>query len=502
MIAQPLPAPLATQYAPPGEGAQPEPLLIDLSGAGTPGHQLPELDVADAPLPGWATRSDLRLPEIGELDVVRHFTHLSQRNYAIDSGFYPLGSCTMKYNPKINEDVARLAGIAHIHPLAPDETVQGALRLIYDLEHLLAEITGFSAASLQPMAGAQGEFAGMLMIRAYHQARGDTRRRKVLVPDSAHGTNPATAAMCGFHTVAIPTDSHGNVDLDRLRSELDDTVVGLMLTNPNTLGLFEQRLLDVTDAVHRAGGLVYGDGANLNAILGIARPGDMGFDVMHFNTHKTFSTPHGGGGPGAGPVTVKAHLAPFLPAPLVAKEGERYFLDEARPQSIGHVRAFWGSFGILVRADAYIRAHGPAGLREVSEDAVLAANYLRVRLQDRYPARYDASCMHETLLQATRWRKEGLGALDVAKRLLDYGFHAPTIYFPLGVPEAMLIEPTETESVETLDRFVDAMLAIAKEADTNPDLLRQAPSTTPYRRFDEVAAARRPNVCYPSCCFG
>ncbi|HLY66174.1 MAG TPA: aminomethyl-transferring glycine dehydrogenase subunit GcvPB, partial [Chloroflexota bacterium] len=324
--------------------------MRELSNPGAPTHALPSLDVPDPEdLPAAVCREALPLPEVGELDVVRHFTHLSQRNYSIDSGFYPLGSCTMKYNPKINEDVARLPGIAHIHPLAPDETVQGALRLIYELERLLAEVTGFSAASLQPMAGAHGEFAGMLMIRAYHQARGDTKRRKVLVPDSAHGTNPATAAMCGFHTVAIPTDRDGDVDLERLLAELDDTVVGLMLTNPNTLGLFEKRLREVTAAVHRAGGLVYGDGANLNAILGIVKPAEMGFDVLHINVHKTFSTPHGTGGPGAGPVVVGEKLAPFLPAPVVVRrEDGSYALDADRPKSIGRL-SYHGHFGILAR---------------------------------------------------------------------------------------------------------------------------------------------------------
>jgi glycine cleavage system protein P-like pyridoxal-binding family len=484
-----------------------EPLIFELGAPGRRGPALPVAGVPETPLERLIPdrhirREALPLPEVAERDVVGHFTRLSQLNFSVDAGMYPLGSCTMKYNPRVNEQVANLPGFAQIHPLQPEQTVQGALALLYELQQALLAISGMEACSLQPAAGAHGELTGMLIIRAYHRARGDDRRTVVLVPASAHGTNPATAHMCGYTVREIPTNDRGGVDLAALEDALDDTVAGLMLTNPSTYGLFERDVVRLTELVHRAGGQVYGDGANLNAILGIARPGDMGFDVMHFNTHKTFSTPHGGGGPGAGPVTVKAHLAPFLPAPLVAKDGKRYFLDEARPQSIGHVRAFWGSFGILVRADAYIRAHGPAGLREVSEDAVLAANYLRVRLRDRYPARYDTSCMHETLLQATRWRKEGLGALDVAKRLLDYGFHAPTIYFPLGVPEAMLIEPTETESVETLDRFVDAMLAIAKEADTNSDLLRQAPTTTPYRRFDEVAAARRPNVCYPSCCFG
>jgi len=438
-------------------------------------------------------RTELRIPEIGELDVVRHFTHLSQRNYAIDSGFYPLGSCTMKYNPKINEDVARLAGIAHIHPLAPDETVQGALGLIFDLERLLAEVTGFSAASLQPMAGAQGEFAGMLMIRAYHQARGDTRRRKVLVPDSAHGTNPATAAMCGFHTVAIPTDSNGNVDLERLESELDDTVVGLMLTNPNTLGLFEQHLPDVTEAVHRAGGLVYGDGANLNAILGIVKPAEMGFDVLHINVHKTFSTPHGTGGPGAGPVVVSDKLEPFLPAPAVTRQADgTYALDFDRPQSIGRL-SYHGHFGILARGYTYIRMHGAEGLRQLSETAVLNANYLKALLSDVFDVPFDRGCMHEFVLSARSLKAaHGIRTLDVAKRLIDYNIHPPTIYFPLIVDECLLIEPTESESKRTLDNFAAVMRQIAREAGEDPELLTTAPHYSPVGRLDEVTAARKP----------
>jgi len=471
---------------------QAEPLLSELSSPGAPTHELPALDVPDPDdLPQGTTP---RIPEIGELDVVRHFTHLSQRNYSIDSGFYPLGSCTMKYNPKINEDVARLPGIAHIHPLAPDETVQGALGLIYHLERLLASITGFAAASLQPMAGAQGEFAGMLLIRAYHQARGDTKRRKVLVPDSAHGTNPATAAMCGFHTVAIPTDRDGDVDLDKLEAELDDTVVGLMLTNPNTLGLFEKRLLEVTSAVHRAGGLVYGDGANLNAILGVVKPADMGFDVLHINVHKTFSTPHGTGGPGAGPVVVTPALEPFLPAPVVVQRDGAYALDHARPQSIGRL-SYHGHFGILARGYTYIRMHGPDGLRQLSETAVLNANYLRALLRDVYDVPFDRGCMHEFVVSAKSLKAaHDVRTLDIAKRLIDYGIHPPTIYFPLIVDEGMLIEPTEGESKRTLDSFAAVMRQIAREAAEDPELLHQAPHHSPVRRLDEVTAARKPVI--------
>ena len=484
-----------------------EPSIFELGAPGRRGPALPAAGVPELPLDDLIPAKFLRavpppLPEVSERDVVGHFTRLSHLNYSVDAQMYPLGSCTMKYNPKVNDQLAALPGFAQIHPLQPEETVQGALALLYDLQRCLLAISGMDACSLQPAAGAHGELTGMLLIRAYHRSRRDDKRTVVLVPASAHGTNPATAHMCGYTVREVPTNAEGGVDLVALEKALDDTVAGLMLTNPSTYGLFERDVRRINELVHAAGGQVYGDGANMNAILGIVRPGDVGFDVMHFNTHKTFSTPHGGGGPGAGPVAAKVHLAPFLPAPLVAKAGDRYFLDHDRPQSIGHVRAFWGSFGILVRAYAYIRAHGPDGLRQVSEDAVLAANYIRTRLGDRYPSRYDETCMHEALLQATRWRQAGLGAQDVAKRLLDYGFHAPTIYFPLGVPEALLIEPTETESLETLDRFVDAMRAIATEADQTPDVLRAAPSTTPYRRFDEAAAARRPNVCYPSCCLG
>jgi glycine dehydrogenase subunit 2 len=473
--------------------SQTEPLLIELSNPGAPGHQLPELDVPD---PGDLNqRADLRLPEIGELDVVRHFTHLSQRNYAIDSGFYPLGSCTMKYNPKVNEDVARLPGIAHIHPLAPAETVQGALRLEYELERLLAGITGFAAASLQPMAGAQGEFAGMLLIRAYHRWRGHTQRRKVLVPDSAHGTNPATAAMCGFHTVAIPTDADGDVDLERLKAELDDTVAGLMLTNPNTLGLFEKRLREVTAAVHEAGGLVYGDGANLNAILGIVKPAAMGFDVLHINVHKTFSTPHGTGGPGAGPVVVSDKLVPFLPAPVVVRRDDGSFaLDYDRPQSIGRL-SYHGHFGILARAYTYIRMHGAEGLRQLSETAVLNANYLLTLLREAYDVPFDRGCMHEFVLSARSLKAaHGVRTLDIAKRLMDYNIHPPTIYFPLIVDEAMLIEPTEGESKRTLDTFAAVMRQIAREAAEHPELVTSAPQYSPVGRLDEVTAARKPVI--------
>jgi len=476
-------------------GLQPEPLLSELSRPAAPGHQLPALDVPEVDdLGGQVLRPDLRLPEVGELDVIRHFTHLAQRNFSIDAVFYPLGSCTMKYNPRVNEDVARLPGIAHVHPLQPDETVQGALRILYEMQQLLASITGFAAATLQPAAGAQGELAGMLMMRAYHLDRGDPRRRKVLVPDSAHGTNPATAAMCGFQTVSIPSDVNGDIDLGKLEAALDDTVVGLMLTNPNTLGLFEKQLRQVTEAVHRAGGLVYGDGANLNAILGIVKPADMGFDCVHINVHKTFSTPHGSGGPGAGPVVVNERLEPFLPAPVVSQRADGTFaLDYDRPRSIGRLKGFQGHFGILARGYTYIRMHGPEGLRTLSETAVLNANYLKALLSQDFDLAYDRSCMHEFVLSGRRQKaRHGVRTLDIAKRLLDFGIHPPTIYFPLIVDEAIMIEPTESESRATLDHFVAVMRQIARECEETPEIVRDAPRHQSVGRLDEVRAARKP----------
>jgi glycine dehydrogenase subunit 2 len=472
-----------------------EPLLNELSRPGAPGHELPVLDVPDVDdLGGQVLRSGLSLPEIGELDVVRHFTHLAQRNFSIDSVFYPLGSCTMKYNPRVNEDVARLPGIAHVHPLQPDETVQGALRIMFELQQLLASITGFAAATVQPAAGAQGELAGMLMMRAYHLDRGETQRRKVLVPDSAHGTNPATAAMCGFVTVSIPSDANGDIDLAKLEAELDETVVGLMLTNPNTLGLFEKQLREVTDAVHRVGGLVYGDGANLNAILGVVKPAEMGFDCLHINVHKTFSTPHGSGGPGAGPVVVSEKLEPYLPTPVVVQRSTGSFaLDFDRPKSVGRLKGFQGHFGILARGYTYIRMHGGEGLRTLSETAVLNANYLRSLLSDPFDLAYDRTCMHEFVLSGRRQKAQhGVRTLDIAKRLLDFGIHPPTIYFPLIVDEAIMIEPTESESKATLDHFVAVMRQIARECEESPDLVRDSPRSQVVGRLDEVTAARRP----------
>ena len=435
------------------------------------------------------------------MDVIRHFTHLSAKNYCIDGGFYPLGSCTMKYNPRVNEETARLAGFAATHPLQPVETVQGNLALMYNLQEQLKEISGFAAVSLQPAAGAQGEFTGVQIIHAYHRSRGDLARTKILIPDSAHGTNPATSAMNGFDVVPVPSDARGNVDLDKLSQLCDNSVAGLMLTNPNTLGLFDENVLEVIRQVHACGGLVYGDGANMNALLGITRPGDLGIDVMHFNLHKTFSTPHGGGGPGSGPVGVSAALVDFLPAPLVtiAEEGT----DEIPPlygfrtpaKTIGRVKSYYGQFGMMVRAFTYIRMHGAEGLRQVSEYAVLNANYLLSKLKGSYHLPYDRVCMHEFVLEGCWPDVPEVHALDIAKRLMDYKFHPPTNYFPLIVHEALMIEPTETESKQTLDAFADVMLKIAEEARTNPALLKEAPHNSPVGRLDEVKAAKELVLC-------
>ncbi len=471
-----------------------EPLLFEISQPGRGTNYLPELDVPEAPLPEEHLREELPLPDLSEIDVIRHFTRLSQLNFSIDTNFYPLGSCTMKYNPKINEETARLAGFAWLHPYQDESTVQGALRLMYELQELLAEIAGLPAVTLQPAAGAHGELTGMLIIRAYHVHRGEGHRNIVLVPDSAHGTNPATAAMCGYKVVTLKSDARGNIDPAAVHDALDDRIAGLMLTNPNTLGLFEEHILEVTEMVHEAGGLVYCDGANMNAMLGVAKPGELGCDVLHYNLHKTFSTPHGGGGPGAGATAVTAELDPFLPVPVVARDGDRYYFDFDRPHSIGRVRAFYGNFANMVRGYTYIRALGREGLEAVSRDAVLAGNYLRVRLQEAYELPYDRPCMHEVVFSGKRQAAQGVRTLDIAKRLADFGFHAPTIYFPLIVPEALMIEPTETESKQTLDAFVDAMLQIAREAVETPEVVTSAPHNTPVSRLDEVTAARRPNL--------
>ncbi|MBO9605192.1 MAG: aminomethyl-transferring glycine dehydrogenase subunit GcvPB [Paenibacillaceae bacterium] len=474
-------------------------LIFELSKPGRVAYSLPVCDVPDdAPLSELVPQELLRsepaaLPEVYEVDVIRHYTALSRRNFGVDNGFYPLGSCTMKYNPKINEDVARLPGFARIHPYQPEASIQGALELLYTLQQDLAAITGMDAVTLQPAAGAHGEWTGLMMIRAYHESRGE-RRTKVIVPDSSHGTNPASATVAGFETVTIRSDERGMVDLDALRDAVGPDTAALMLTNPSTLGLFERDIVAIARIVHEAGGLLYYDGANSNAIMGITRPGDMGFDVVHLNLHKTMSTPHGGGGPGAGPVGVRSRLAPFLPKPLVARrEDGSYYLDADRPQSIGRVKAYYGNFGILVRAYAYIRTYGPEGLRRVSETAVLNANYMRVRLEPYYEAPYPGICKHEFVLSGRKLAAEhGVRTLDVAKRLLDFGYHPPTIYFPLNVEECLMIEPTETESKETMDAFVDTMIRIAEEAAREPELLLNAPYDTAVRRLDEATAARKP----------
>jgi glycine dehydrogenase subunit 2 len=476
------------------------PTLFERSRHGRGGGKVPHPPKdALARIPAGLLRIDgPRLPEVSEPELTRHYVNLSQLNYAVDTGFYPLGSCTMKFSPKINEWAARLPGFAALHPFAPDEIAQGMLQLLWELEQALAEIGGMQAVTLQPAAGAHGELTGILMVRAYHRSRGDTARTEVLVPDSAHGTNPATASMAGFTTVNIPSAPDGGVDVDAFRAALGSRTAAVMITNPSTLGLFESRLCELLEAVHEAGALAYMDGANLNAIMGRFKPGEAGFDVMHINVHKTFSTPHGGGGPGAGPVGVGDKLLPFLPSPRVLREPDGRFRTEAvgeRPTSIGRVRAFVGNTGVLVRAYAYIRAQGGSGLCEVSEDAVLAANYLKARLSGILDVPFERTCMHEFVASsATLKAQTGLGTLDVAKRLIDYGFHPPTIYFPLTVPEAMLIEPTESESVETLDAFAEAMRCIMGEAHSDPDLLHEAPHSSPVRRLDETTAARQPNL--------
>ncbi|WP_075982281.1 aminomethyl-transferring glycine dehydrogenase subunit GcvPB [Bacillus massilinigeriensis] len=478
-----------------------QPLIFELSKPGRIGFSLPEMDVPevglDELLPSEYRRSEeAELPEVSELDIMRHYTALSRRNHGVDSGFYPLGSCTMKYNPKINENMARLNGFAHLHPLQDESSVQGALELLYDLKEHLIEITGMDEVTLQPAAGAHGEWTGLMLIRAFHEANGDMKRTKVIVPDSAHGTNPASATVAGFETVTVKSNEDGLVDLEDLQKVVGEDTAALMLTNPNTLGLFEENILEVAEIVHAAGGKLYYDGANLNAVLSKARPGDMGFDVVHLNLHKTFTGPHGGGGPGSGPVGVKMEMIPFLPKPVIVKKGEGFALDYDRPQSIGRVKPYYGNFGINVRAYTYIRSMGPDGLKAVTENAVLNANYMMRRLADYYDLPFDKHCKHEFVLSGKRQKKLGVRTLDIAKRLLDFGYHPPTIYFPLNVEECMMIEPTETESKETLDAFIEAMIQIAKEVEENPEIVQEAPHTTVIGRLDETTAARKPVLRY------
>jgi glycine dehydrogenase subunit 2 len=480
---------------------QDQALIFELSTPGRIGYSLPEMDVPeldlDSLLPeGYLRAEEPELPEVSELDIMRHYTALSRRNHGVDSGFYPLGSCTMKYNPKINENVARFNGFAHVHPLQDESSVQGAMELLYDLQQHLIEITGMDEVTLQPAAGAHGEWTGLMMIRAFHEANGDLKRTKVIVPDSAHGTNPASATVAGLETVTVKSNEFGLVDLEDLRRVVGEDTAALMLTNPNTLGLFEENIVEMAEIVHGAGGKLYYDGANLNAVLSKARPGDMGFDVVHLNLHKTFTGPHGGGGPGSGPVGVKADLIPFLPKPVIAKRGEEYIFDYDRPQSIGRVKPYYGNFGINVRAYTYIRSMGPDGLKAVTEYAVLNANYMMRRLAEYYDLPFDKHCKHEFVLSGRRQKKLGVRTLDIAKRLLDFGYHPPTIYFPLNVEECIMIEPTETESKETLDSFVDIMIQIAKEVEENPEIVQEAPHTTVVGRMDEATAARKPILKY------
>jgi glycine dehydrogenase subunit 2 len=475
-------------------------LIFEISRQGRVGSSLPESDVDQVNINDKFPKHLIRdlpaeLPEVSELQLVRHYTALSNKNHGIDNGFYPLGSCTMKYNPKINEDVARLEGFSRIHPYQPTETVQGALEVLYELQEELAVITGMDAVTLQPSAGAQGEWTGLMMVKAYHKQKGEVRT-KVLVPDSAHGTNPASASVAGFETITIPSNEHGLVDIEELKKYVNDQTAALMLTNPNTLGLFEKEIVEIAEVVHEAGGLLYYDGANANAILGKSTPGQMGFDIVHLNLHKTFTTPHGGGGPGAGPVGVKENLIPFLPVPRVEKVNDVYVLNSNQPLSIGRVKGYYGNFGILLRAYTYIRTMGPVGLRQVSEGAVLHANYLRKKLEPYFEAPYSQICKHEFVLSGSRQKKLGVRTLDMAKRLLDFGYHPPTIYFPLNVEECLMIEPTETESKETLDAFADVMIQIAKEVEENPGVVLDAPHTTVIGRLDEVQAARQPILRY------
>ena len=473
-------------------------LIYEKSEAGRRASSLPRPDLPAGQIPEELRRTaPPRLPEVAEPEVVRHFTALADRTFGVDTGFYPLGSCTMKHNPRVNERVVNLPGFRDLHPLQEEEASQGALELMWRLQEILAEIVGLPAVSLQPAAGSQGELTGLLLMRAYFADRGEAeQRREIVIPDTAHGTNPASVTMAGYELVGVTTDPRGNVDLDELRSKVGPQTAGLMLTNPSTLGLFDEGIEEITQIFHEAGALMYYDGANLNAICGISRPGDFGFDIVHFNLHKTFSQPHGGGGPGGGPIAVRERLESYLPVPAVVREGGMFRLDFERPKTIGKVRGFGGPFGVFVRSYAYIRSYGPA-LKEMSEVAVLNANYLLARLKDAYELPFDRLCMHEFVLSGRRLKREqGVTTLDIAKRLMDYGFHPPTIYFPLNVPEALMIEPTETEAKETLDAFADAMLAIRREAEEEPELLKEAPHVRPVKRLDEVRAAKQPIVRY------
>jgi glycine dehydrogenase subunit 2 len=485
---------------------QNEALLFEKSSPGKRAYKLPALDVPQvdvAALLGAARRVEgVELPELSEIELIRHFTRLSTWNYAIDLGMYPLGSCTMKYNPRVNELVARIEGLAEAHPYRPDSLAQGALEIIDLLQRCLTEITGMDAITLQPAAGAHGEFTGILLVRAWHESQGNPRK-KILIPDSAHGTNPATAAICGYAVENLKSNAEGGIDLEALAAQVDEETAALMLTNPSTIGVFESQIHKIADILHAKGALLYMDGANMNALVGKARPGDFGVDVMHLNLHKTFSTPHGGGGPGSGPVACKAFLEPFLPVPVLERAGTKGLGTEglgtegltwqhSRPQSVGRVRAFYGNTGVLIRALAYILANGPDGLRQTTEDAVLNANYIRAKLEDLYELPYKTASMHEVVFSDKRQAAQGVKTGDIAKRLIDYGFHPYTVSFPMIVSGALMIEPTESESLEELDLFIDAMRSIAREVDENPDLVKTAPHSTRIARLDEVTAARKP----------
>jgi glycine dehydrogenase subunit 2 len=472
--------------------------IFELGNPGRTGVDLPDLDVPhqDNLLPERALRKQsARLPEVSESEVVRHYTGLSVLNHHVDKAFYPLGSCTMKYNPKVSEELAALPGFCKLHPWQPVETVQGALKVMVELSEALCEIVGMPAITLQPAAGAHGELTGLLLMRAYHESKGDARS-KVIIPDSAHGTNPASIIMAGYQVVQLPSNDRGLVDLDALKREVDEDTAAFMITNPNTLGLFETQVCEISEVVHKVGAQLYMDGANMNALMGIARPGDMGFDVVHLNLHKTFSTPHGGGGPGGGPVAVKLHLEPFLPCPRPVRNGDDFGWESPRGRAIGRMHSYQGNFGVFVKALSYIRGMGGKGLRQASEDAILNANYLRVKLRDTLELPYSSVCMHEVVFSGDRQKERGIRTLDIAKRLLDFGIHAPTVYFPLIVHEALMIEPTESESRQSLDRFIAAIKQIDREVDESPDLLLSSPHKTPVGRLDEASAARQLDVNY------
>ncbi|MCE4989124.1 aminomethyl-transferring glycine dehydrogenase subunit GcvPB [Staphylococcus hominis] len=473
------------------------PLIFERSREGRYAYSLPQSDIKTDSVERilddkFIRKNKAEFPEVAELDLVRHYTELSNKNFGVDSGFYPLGSCTMKYNPKINEKVARISGFAESHPLQEEEQIQGSLEIIYSLQEELKEITGMDEVTLQPAAGAHGEWTALMIFKAYHIKNGEGHRNEVIVPDSAHGTNPASASFAGFKSVTVKSNERGEVDIEDLKRVVNENTATIMLTNPNTLGIFEKNIMEIREIVHKAGGLLYYDGANLNAIMDKVRPGDMGFDAVHLNLHKTFTGPHGGGGPGSGPVGVKKELASYLPKPMVIKDGDTFKYDNDIENSIGRVKPFYGNFGIYLRAYTYIRTMGAQGLKEVSEAAVLNANYIKARLKDRYEIPYEQYCKHEFVLSGSKQKEYGVRTLDMAKRLLDFGVHPPTIYFPLNVEEGMMIEPTETESKDTLDYFIDAMLQIADEVESNPDNVLEAPHTTIIDRLDETTAARKP----------